>query len=183
MIFGLSVSEKGIAAAVALIKPMFGVISASGKRLTPQVLRDPYIVGFLGEFIIVEASFAAGRLFQEEEAGRVCLTAWGKITGDDLSGLGQRLHDLAAARDVAYMKGVNDATKLFKLVHGKPKLDDPDVASAIEDAKRLAAAGAIYAPRDNEQGAREAHLRVPNSYYAPASILLWTKLFVERFPE
>ena len=39
--FGLSAAERGVESAVAIIKPMFALVSAAGKTLTPHALREP----------------------------------------------------------------------------------------------------------------------------------------------
>jgi hypothetical protein len=181
--FGLSAVERSTAAAVAIIQPMWALVHAAGKQPTPAALRDPYILGFLVTLISFEAGVATGRMLSGSQgSGVVVLKAWPRITGDDASGIGRLMHDLAIARDPAFNEGTDNAVKLAQLIHGKPKLDDAAVASAIEPARRLPK-DEVGLPDDNERGQFEARMGIPNSYYAGASALLWKSLFVDRLAD
>ena len=85
MVFGFGTVERGVEAAVSLIKPLIVLAWATGKRTTPSALRDPYVLGLLVTLIDLEARSATGG---RARTGLVVFRAWRRITGDDGVGVG-----------------------------------------------------------------------------------------------
>ena len=171
MIFGLSQRERGVAAAVAAIKPLFDIYRFDGD---PVAFREPYSLGFLTALIDliarVSLGISSGQRF--EAGGRVLLAAWPRITGDHWSGLGSRFYELTLSNNPQLNEGADNAVKFFRLVMGKPDLSDPDVVSAIERAKKHSAdLDFLFKSIDS----------APRAYSAAAAVL-WAKWFTGRLP-
>lgn len=177
MVFGLSHVEKAADAAVAVIAPMFALARIGGFEIKAEALRNPYILGLLSTLISFEGMIATGKMTHGDASGKLFMLAWPRITDDNGEGIGQLLYDYAISKNREFNDGADNAVKVTQIVHGKPYLEYPEVAEAVEAAKSLPLEGM---PENNSRGEFEARMKIPNTYYAPAAFLLWNKLFVER---
>ncbi len=132
MVFEQIIRERGTAAAVLAIKPLFDALRRYRGDLTSDALRTPYVLAFLTTMISFTAKIVLGKDIRGTDHGYVVLAAWAQITGDSGVGVGQRIFELATSHDPMFNEGATNAVKIVRLMHGKPDLHDADVTAAIE---------------------------------------------------
>lgn len=106
--------------ASAIISPLVERSRRRRRGLSPDIWRQPYVIGFISSLITLIAARVACRRLESNRLGSIQLACWTAVTGQPDDEIGEDICMLSANRDEAFMLGCHNAGVFLAAYCGEP---------------------------------------------------------------